>query len=75
MSPRPPSAGELADPPSEARQPSSGGSGISHGYADSHTFKDESSWDELEPGKAYRWKLDLMPTAVLVKKGHTIANG
>ncbi|MBA2725162.1 MAG: CocE/NonD family hydrolase [Actinobacteria bacterium] len=46
---------------------------ISHGYADSHTWKDRSRWDDIEPGKAYRWKIDLMPTAVVVKKGHKIA--
>lgn len=46
---------------------------ISHGYADSHIWKDRSRWDEIEPGKAYRWKIDLMPTAVVVKKGHKIA--
>jgi X-Pro dipeptidyl-peptidase len=46
---------------------------ISHGYADSHSWKNESKWTPIEPGKRYRWKLDLMPTAVVVDKGHRIA--
>jgi predicted acyl esterase len=45
---------------------------ISHGYADSHTWKAEDEWLEIEPGKAYRWTLELQPTAVVVAKGHTV---
>jgi predicted acyl esterase len=46
---------------------------ISHGYADSHTWKTEDEWLPIEPGKPYDWDLDLMPTAVVVDKGHSIA--
>ncbi len=45
---------------------------ISHGYADSHLWKVEDQWLEIEPDKPYRWTLKLMPTAVVVKKGHRI---
>lgn len=45
---------------------------ISHGYADSHSWKAEDEWAEMEPGKPYRWTLNLMPTAVVVEKGHRI---
>ena len=46
---------------------------ISHGYADSHTWKAEDEWLEIEPGKPYRWTIKLMPTAVVVKKGHKVS--
>ena len=46
---------------------------ISHGYADSHTWKKPNRWDEIEPGKPYRWKIEMMPTAVVVKQGHRVA--
>jgi predicted acyl esterase len=46
---------------------------ISHGYADSHSWKAEDEWVELEPGKPYRWTIKLMPTAVVVKKGHKVS--
>lgn len=46
---------------------------ISHGYADSHSWKAEDEWVDIEPGKAYEWTIDLMPTAVVVKKGHKIS--
>jgi predicted acyl esterase len=46
---------------------------ISHGYADSHTWKAEDEWLEIEPGKPYRWTIRLMPTAVVVKKGHKVS--
>ena len=46
---------------------------ISHGYADSHTWKAEDEWLEIEPGKRYRWTLDLLPTATVVAKGHKVA--
>jgi predicted acyl esterase len=45
---------------------------ISHGYADSHTWKAEDEWLEMEPGRSYRWTLDLQPTAVVVERGHRI---
>ena len=45
---------------------------ISHGYADSHSYGRPESWLEMEPGKEYRWTLDLQPTAVVVDKGHRI---
>jgi uncharacterized protein len=45
---------------------------ISHGYADSHSWKAEDQWLEIEPGKPYEWTLELMPTAVVVKKEHAI---
>jgi predicted acyl esterase len=45
---------------------------INHGYADSHTWKSEDQWLEIEPGKPYRWTLDLQPTAVVVDKGHRV---
>ena len=46
---------------------------ISHGYADSHLWKAEDEWVEIDPGERYSWTIDLMPTAVVVKKGHKIA--
>ncbi|MDQ3952243.1 MAG: CocE/NonD family hydrolase [Actinomycetota bacterium] len=46
---------------------------ISHGYADSHSWRAEDEWVEIEPGKRYAWTLELMPTAVVVKKGHKVA--
>jgi predicted acyl esterase len=46
---------------------------ISHGYADSHSWKSEDTWTEMALGKPYQWTLDLMPTAVVVKKGHRIS--
>lgn len=45
---------------------------ISHGYADSHLWKAAGEWLEIEPGKTYRWDINLMPTAVVVAKGHRI---
>jgi predicted acyl esterase len=45
---------------------------ISHGYADSHTWKAEDQWLDMEPGTRYSWTLDLLPTAVVVKKGHRV---
>lgn len=46
---------------------------ISHGYADSHSWKTEDEWTPMEPGKRYEWTLKLMPTAVVVPKGHKVA--
>jgi predicted acyl esterase len=46
---------------------------ISHGYADSHSWKAEDQWVEMEPGDRYSWDIDLMPTAVVVPKGHKVA--
>lgn len=46
---------------------------ISHGYADSHSWKAEDEWTEIEPGKPYGWTINLMPTAVVVKEGHKVA--
>lgn len=46
---------------------------ISHGYADSHSWKSEATWTEMEPDKPYRWTINLMPTAVVVKKGHRVS--
>lgn len=45
---------------------------ISHGYADSHTWKSEEEWLPMAPGQAYRWQVHLLPTAVVVKKGHRV---
>ncbi|HEX9816467.1 MAG TPA: CocE/NonD family hydrolase [Candidatus Thermoplasmatota archaeon] len=45
---------------------------ISHGYADSHTWKDPAEWLPIEPGKTYKWTLKLQPTAVVVEEGHRI---
>jgi X-Pro dipeptidyl-peptidase len=45
---------------------------ISHGYADSHSWKAEDEWREMEPGTRYRWTLELQPTAVVVAKGHKV---
>lgn len=45
---------------------------IAHGYADSHTWGKPSEWLEMEPGKSYEWTLKLLPTAVVVDKGHRI---
>jgi predicted acyl esterase len=45
---------------------------ISHGYADSHSYGAEEGWLEMDPGKPYRWTLNLMPTAVVVAKGHKV---
>ena len=45
---------------------------ISHGYADSHSWKSEDTWTDLEPGRPYTWKVKLMPTAVVVAKGHRV---
>ena len=46
---------------------------VSHGYADSHLWKSEDKWLDIEPEERYRWDIDLMPTAVVVKKGHKLA--
>ncbi|MDQ3914846.1 MAG: CocE/NonD family hydrolase [Actinomycetota bacterium] len=46
---------------------------ISHGYADSHSWKAEDAWAEMEPDKPYEWTIDLMPTAVVVEKGHRVS--
>ncbi|HWC13304.1 MAG TPA: CocE/NonD family hydrolase [Actinomycetota bacterium] len=45
---------------------------ISHGYADSHTWRKEHEWLEMEPGKTYEWDLELQPTAVVLDKGHRV---
>lgn len=45
---------------------------ISHGYADSHNYAGEDTWQDLEPGTAYEWDLMLMPTAVVVEAGHRV---
>ncbi|MGH2651339.1 MAG: CocE/NonD family hydrolase C-terminal non-catalytic domain-containing protein, partial [Actinomycetota bacterium] len=45
---------------------------ISHGYADSHTWGNEDEWLPMQPGQSYRWRIDLLPTAVVVEKGHRI---
>ncbi len=45
---------------------------IAHGYADSHSWRKPHEWLEMEPGKDYRWDLKLLPTAVVVDKGHRI---
>lgn len=45
---------------------------VSHGYADSHSWKRPELWEEIEPGKPYRWKLRLMPTAVVLEEGHRL---
>jgi len=45
---------------------------IAHGYADSHTWRKEHEWLEIEPGKTYEWDLKLLPTAVVVDKGHRL---
>lgn len=42
---------------------------VSHGYADSHTWAGASQWKTLQPGKHYRWRLKLQPTATVVRKG------
>lgn len=42
---------------------------VSHGYADSHTWAGESQWKPVQPGKQYRWRLELQPTAAVVEKG------
>ncbi len=46
---------------------------ISHGYADSHTHAGEAEWAAMSPGTPYAWFIRLMPTAVVVAKGHSIA--
>ena len=46
---------------------------ITHGYADSHSWKAEDAWVEMEPGTPYEWTINLMPTAVVVEKGHRIS--
>ena len=45
---------------------------VSHGYADSHTWKSMDTWTAIEPGKPYRWTLKLLPTAVVVEKGNRL---
>lgn len=45
---------------------------VSHGYVDSHIYDGKSQWEAMEPGKIYRWKIDLMPTAVVLDKGHRL---
>jgi predicted acyl esterase len=45
---------------------------ITHGYADSHSWKAEDEWLDVEPGRRYRWTLELQPTAVVVAKGHKV---
>lgn len=45
---------------------------ISHGYADSHTWKTEDEWLAMARGQTYGWTLRLLPTAVVVRKGHRI---
>lgn len=46
---------------------------ITHGFADSHTHGEEDQWLDMEPGKTYEWVIDLLPTAVVVPKGHRVA--
>ncbi len=45
---------------------------VTHGYADSHTWKSMDSWTVMEAGKPYRWTLKLIPTAVVVEKGNRL---
>jgi uncharacterized protein len=45
---------------------------ISHGYADSHTWGPEGTWQAMVPGTAYTWEVQLMPTAVVVPAGSRI---
>jgi uncharacterized protein len=45
---------------------------ISHGYADSHTWKSADTWSDLTPGTAYRWTVKLMPTGTVVAAGHRL---
>lgn len=45
---------------------------VSHGYADSHTWKSMDTWTAMEPGTAYRWTLKLIPTAAVVEKGNRL---
>ncbi|HWG90958.1 MAG TPA: CocE/NonD family hydrolase [Candidatus Thermoplasmatota archaeon] len=45
---------------------------VTHGYADSHTWGKPDEWLPLEPGKPYAWTVNLMPTAVVVEKGHRL---
>jgi predicted acyl esterase len=45
---------------------------ISHGYADSHSWKDPALWTPIVPQTTYTWTLHLQPTAVVVKEGHRI---
>ena len=52
--------------------PDGGWERVTHGYADSHTWGPEDQWKPLEPGKEHRWRVQLMPTAVVVEKGHRL---
>lgn len=45
---------------------------ITHGYADSHSHGEWEQWLDMEPGTAYTWDLQLMPTAVVVEEGHRV---
>jgi predicted acyl esterase len=45
---------------------------VSHGYADSHTWKSADTWTALTPGQPQRWTLKLIPTAVVVEKGNRL---
>lgn len=45
---------------------------ISHGYADSHTWKGEDSWEPMKPGRRYRWDIQMIPTATVVAEGHRV---
>ena len=46
---------------------------VSHGYADSHTWKSMDTWTAMTPGRPYRWTLKLIPTAVVIERGHRLA--
>ena len=45
---------------------------ITHGYADSHTWRSPDTWSPMVPGTPYRWTLELQPTAVVVPAGHRL---
>lgn len=45
---------------------------ISHGYADSHTWKSMDTWTAMTPGQPYRWTLNLIPTAAVVEQGNRV---
>lgn len=45
---------------------------VTHGYADSHTWNGEESWEAMAPGETYNWSIQLMPTAVVLEPGHRL---
>lgn len=45
---------------------------VSHGYADSRTWKGEDEWAPMTPGTTYNWTIRLMPTAVVLEPGHRL---